>query len=291
LSGISGTTTLTVTPATLTSITNIPATAQIALGTTQQFIATGTFSDATTQDITASVIWTSSNSAFASISNTGATKGLATAVGSGVTTITAALGTVTNTASLTVTLVTIQSIAITPSNATIPLGSPIQFTATGTFSDASTQDLTTQVTWKSAGRAVATISNAAGSNGLLTPIKAGSTTISAAITLAGVSRTGSTGLTVSSSTLTSIEVTSVSPSVNVGKTDQFTAIGHYSDGSTQDLTKSPNLTWSSSNRAIATIANVPKKKKGLATGVTSGPVTITAHMKSGTSGTAPLTVN
>jgi len=291
--GISGSSTLTVTSATLTSITILPATAKIAIGTTQQFVATGNFNNGTTQDITASVVWTSPDSSVATISNTGSTNGLATAVSGGAVTITAALGLVTNTATLTITTVTLQSIAITPNNATIPLGSPVQFTATGTFSDMSTQDLTTQVTWKSAGRAVATISNAVGSQGLLTPLKAGATTISATVALAGGSSvTGSTGLTVSSSTLTSIVVTSASPSVNVGQTVQFTATGNYADGSTQNLTNSPSLTWSSSNRAIATIVNVPKKNKGLATGVSVGSVTISAKMKGfATPGTTTLTVN
>jgi hypothetical protein len=181
---------------------------------------------------------------------------------------------------------------ITPSTATIFLGAPAQFTATGNFSDGSSQDLTTQVTWKSAPKTVATISNAVGSKGLVTPIKAGSTTISATLTLAGTSVTGSTTLTVSSDTLTRIDITPVTPSVNVGKTLQFTATGVYSpSGLTQDLTKSSSLTWSSSNKAVATIANVPKKNKGLAKGVSVGTVTITARVKTGTSGTTLLTVN
>jgi len=290
--GVSGTSTLTVTPATLTSITISSATTTIALGTTQQFTATGTFTDGTTQDITASVLWTSSDSSVATISITGATTGLATAVGAGTTIITTALGSVTNatTVTLTVTTATLNTISIAPSNATIFLGAPAQFTATGNFSDGSSQDLTTQVTWKSAPKTIATVSNTAGSKGLVTPIKAGLTTISA--TLAGTSITGSTPLTVSSATLTSIVVTPVNPSVRVGKTLQFTATGFYPGGLQQDLTRSTNLTWSSSDKTIATIANVPKKNKGLATGVRMGSVTIKAQMKgSSINDSTTLTVN
>ena len=65
-----------------------------------------------------------------------------------------------------------------------PQGATQQFTATGTFSDNSTQNLTSQVTWASATPASATITAA----GLATAVAAGTSTISA--TLSGV--TGST---------------------------------------------------------------------------------------------------
>ena len=54
---------------------------------------------------------------------------------------------------------TLQSIAVTPANPSVADGLTEQFTATGTFSDGSTQDLTTQVTWASATTSVATIPN------------------------------------------------------------------------------------------------------------------------------------
>ena len=49
------------TSSTLVSIAVTPANPRIALGTTQQFIATGAFSDNTTQDLTASAAWSSSS--------------------------------------------------------------------------------------------------------------------------------------------------------------------------------------------------------------------------------------
>ena len=63
-------------------------------------------------------------------------------------------------------------------------------TATGTFSDNSTQDITTSVTWSSATTSVATIS----SRGLATALTTGTTTIRASESAANVS--GSTVLTV-----------------------------------------------------------------------------------------------
>lgn len=293
--GISGSSTLTVTSAQLTSIEITPVSPQIALGTALQFTAIGTYTDNTTHDITALVVWNSSTGSVAAISNAGNSRGLATSVGVGTTSITAALGTVTTNVPviLTVTQANLTSITITPGNATIFPGAPEQFTATGNFTDVSnssnqfTQDLTSLVTWRSSNKTIATISNESGSNGLATPIRAGSTTISA--TFDGI--TQSTGLTVSSAKLTGIVITPASAIVDVGKTQQFKATGYYEGGLTQDLTNSVNLTWTSSNKSIATVVNVPKKKKGLSTGVSIGTVTIKASLrKGGGSGTATLTV-
>ena len=64
----------------------------------------------------------------------------------------------------------------------------LQLTATGIYSDHSTQDLTKQVTWGSSDSSVASVSNAAGSNGLASALAVGPAAVSA--TLDGV--TGST---------------------------------------------------------------------------------------------------
>ena len=54
---------------------------------------------------------------------------------------------------------TLTSIAVTPGNPSISTGATQQFTATGTYSDLSTQNITTQVNWSSSNQPVATISN------------------------------------------------------------------------------------------------------------------------------------
>ena len=85
--------------------------------------------------------------------------------------------------------------------------------------------------------------------------------------------------------LTSLAVTPASASINVPATQQFTATGTYSDGSTGPAT---GVAWSSSNTTVATITS----SGGLATGIqaSSSPVTITATAAHGVSGTASLTV-
>jgi hypothetical protein len=254
---INGSTTLTVTPATLVSISVTPANPSIAKGKTQQFTATGTFSDGTTQNLTSTATWSSSSVTVATINTTG----LATAAGTGSTTIQASSGGVNGSTTLTVTPATLVSIAVTPANPTVSKGGTQQFAATGTLSDGTTQDLTSTATWSSSAVTVATI-NAAG---LATAGGTGTTTIQAASS--GI--TGSTTLTVTAATLVSMAVTPANPSVPKGGTQQFTATGTFSDGTTQNLTST--ATWKSSAVTVATI-----NAAGLATAVTIGSTTIQA---------------
>lgn len=157
----------------LSSISIAPANPTIAAGATLQLAATGTYSDGSTRDLTGQASWSSSNGAVATVSAVGLASGLA----AGSAAIAASVGAVQGTALLTVQLpATLSSIAISPGNPTIPMASTQQFAATGTFSDGSTRDVTSQVTWASSNGAVATI-NAAG---LASVVSAGTTSISAA---------------------------------------------------------------------------------------------------------------
>jgi hypothetical protein len=174
----------------LVSIAITPTTSTIGLSATQQFAATGTYSDNTTQSITSSAVWSSSAPTVATISNTAGSQGLASAVSAGATTITATSGSVTATAILTVSSATLVSIAISPPSPTVSLGINQQFDATGTYSDGSLQNITDSVTWTSGTPAVATISSA----GLATSVGVGTSTIMAAL-----GPTASTTLTVTQS--------------------------------------------------------------------------------------------
>jgi YVTN family beta-propeller protein len=75
---------------TLVSIAISPATpANLVVGQTQQFTATGTYSDNSTKDVTTSATWASDNTAVATI---GANTGVATGVAAGTANITATVG-------------------------------------------------------------------------------------------------------------------------------------------------------------------------------------------------------
>ncbi|HZX41140.1 MAG TPA: Ig-like domain-containing protein [Myxococcaceae bacterium] len=279
---VAGSTTVTVTAATLKSIAVTPPNPSAAKGTTLQLTATGTYSDNSTQDITGQVTWASSVTTVATISNAAGSKGLASTLGVGTSNISAALSGKTGGTMLTVTAATLQSISVTPATPSRPVPLTLAFSATGSFTDGTTQDLTTQVTWSSSKTAVATISNAAGSIGVATPVAPGNTTIGATLG----ARSGSTVFTVTSATLSSIAVTPANPSIAKGTTQQFTATGNYSDGSTFDLTQT--ATWASSKTAVATISNAAGSKgKASAAGV--GTTTISADF-GGKTGSTDLTV-
>lgn len=96
---------VTPTAATLSSI-NVTPTRPIAInGTTQQFSALGAFSDGTMKDLTTTVIWSSSTTSVASISNLSGSIGVATSVAPGSTTIRATDVASTISGSATLTLI------------------------------------------------------------------------------------------------------------------------------------------------------------------------------------------
>ena len=271
---LSGSTTLTVNSATLSSLSVAPANPSIPAGVTQQFTATGAYSDGTSHDITGLVTWTSSDGSVATIS----TGSLATAAAAGTSTVTATSGGISGGTTLTVNGATLSSISIAPGNPSIPsvpAGITQQLTATGNYSDGTSYNITLQVTWTSSNGSAATVST----SGLATAVAAGTTTVTA--TLGGVS--GSTVLTVSSATLSSITVTPLYPRIPVGATQQFIATGAYSDGTSHDITGL--VTWTSANTAVATIST-----SGLATAVAAGQSLITAAFGS-IPGTMTLTVS
>jgi trimeric autotransporter adhesin len=270
--GVSAGANLTVTSATLTSINVTPVNALIPLGTVQQFTATGTFSDSTTQDITGTVAWTSVPPSVASIT----VSGLATGKDLGSVTITATSGAINNSVSATVNAADLSSIAVLPATPTIAQNTTEQFSAIGTFDDGSTHNLTAQVTWNSSNPAVASIGS---TNPIAMGISPGTTTIKA--TLGGIS--GSTTLDVTNATIVSISVTPTGRTIAPTTELAFTATGTFSDSSTQVITT--DATWISTDTNVATVG-----PEGEATAVAAGTTNITATF-GGQSGSSLLTVS
>ena len=167
---------------------------------------------------------------------------------------------------------TFQAINVSPQNSTVAAGLTQQYSATAHYSDGSSKP-TSSVTWATSNTSVATIS----STGLMTALKQGAVTISAA----SAAITDSTSLTIGPPNLLSIAVSPQNPTVSIGHTQQFAATGTYSDGSTQTLN---GATWSSGTSTVATISN-----SGLATGVAAGTTMIQAT-SGNTSGSTTLTI-
>ncbi len=242
--------------ASLAGLRVMPAAASVGLGTTVNFVATGTMNDRSTQDVTDSVNWSSSDPTIANID----ASGQMTAIKTGVTTITAISGSFTATSVVTVTAATLQSIYLVPGNGSVAAGESQQFAAYGIYSDNSQQDLTTLVSWSSSSTSVATIQA-----GLARTLKSGSIIISASFD--GLNARAS--LQGTSATLSSITISPYLPNIPVGGFQQFTATGTFSDGSSQDLTN--GVAWGSDNSAVASISS-----SGIASGVAAGAATLSA---------------
>jgi 6-phosphogluconolactonase (cycloisomerase 2 family) len=169
--------------------------------------------------------------------------------------------------------------AITVQPVTATCGS-LQYAATALFSDGSTKDASSTATWTSSNTSVAVVST----TGVASGISLGTTNIGA--TFSGVSATSEPLLV---DQLNSITVSPSPVTAPQGSTVQFTAIGNFTfaAGGTSNLDVSSQVTWASSNTAIATVDNT-----GNATAVgPGGPINITATSCDGiTVGTAILTV-
>jgi hypothetical protein len=235
---------LRVTAATIATLAISPVSPpQLPSGLNSQFAVSGTFSDATIQDLTFDAHWASSNTAAATVSNDVGSKGLAHGVAIGSTKISATFDNMSSSAQLTVTAAALQSIVVTPANPSFLTVSNGSFAATGHYSDGTTLDITSQVSWTSSAPANATIA----ADGTATNLKQGTTSIGA--TLAGVS--GATTLKVTGGDLISIALTPANPTLVNDTSMPVTATGTFSNGTSRDITG--KVTWSVTDTVFATV--------------------------------------
>ena len=176
---LTASTTATVTAATLNSITVTPANPRIAVNSSIAMTATGNYSDGSTSDLTAFVTWTSSKQSVAQVSNAPDSEGQVTGVGSGSATISASYSGVSGSTGITVTTPTLRSITVTPANVKIHQFQSQQMTATGNYSDGSTQDLTDFVCWTSSNLHLALFDYSGRHPGLLYTYNKGQLTVRA----------------------------------------------------------------------------------------------------------------
>jgi LruC domain-containing protein len=302
---VSTTSNLLVSPADLTSITITPANTQVAKGLSQKFTAIGFYSDNSTRDLTNSVTWgisapssllipvsnalmgSNTTSSIASISNAINSKGIAIGQNIGSIDVTATLEKISGTTKLTVGAAELVSLNISSSLGSKAKGLKEQFTAVGLYTDASGQDLTTQVNWKSDSNAdskddclVACISNEVNEKGLVTAVEVGETKISATIG----SVTATKQFSVSPAVLSFLSVESANSSIPNGLIEKMYAIGFYSDNTSRDI--SSNVTWildsdgdGLNDTKLASITNL-SNTSGYVKTINTGSVKVTASLGS-----------
>ncbi|MNG91808.1 gamma-glutamyl-gamma-aminobutyrate hydrolase [compost metagenome] len=273
LLGVTGSASIKITNTSLKTLQVIPATSSIALGTKTQLQAVATFTDNSSQNVSSLVQWSSSNAAVASVNS----QGVVTGAGVGQVTISATFGSISRSATLTVTNAITTSIQITPAAKSLPKGTKQQYQAMATFSDNSSQDLTSQVDWDSSDSNVATIDLV----GEATAFNEGNTVISAKFQSV-TSNTATLEVTDATLTVGGLTITVPPLTLAAGQSSQLAASGAYGDGTTKDVTH--DVHWSSSDPAIATVSLT-----GLVTAVAPGTATITGTLD-GQSATLSVTV-
>lgn len=169
---------------------------------------------------------------------------------------------------------TLSSLSISPAQVLLGVTETQALTATGTYSDGSTRDLSSTVTWTSSAMAVVTVSPA----GVLTAAMDGT----AEITASHEGKTATRMVTVSGPALTSIAVTPAMVELGIGSRVQFVATGTFSDGMKRNV--SAEAAWSSSATAVASVSAT-----GQVTAMGMGTTTLEAALR-GKKGSVMTTV-
>ena len=252
-SNVADTSFVTVSPASISTLSISPNSTTLSSGKTVQLTAHA--ADAGGNELTGRTVgWSTSDDNIAAVS----TSGVVTAGKVGSATITATSEGLRATATIHVGAGGVAMITIAPASVGLVAGKTQQLNAS--FEDDAGNGLPAQsLSWSSANSSIATVS----SSGLVTAEHAGSTTITASAN--GVS--GKASVVVSAGAVKSIVVSPASVSLSNGDTRQLSA--KLTDASGNVL--NDDAAWSSSNNTVATVSST-----GLVTAKRAGSATITA---------------
>ncbi|MBZ5681793.1 MAG: Ig-like domain-containing protein [Acidobacteriia bacterium] len=140
---------------TLTSISVGPSGQTIVPGASLQMIATGTFDDGSTANVTGKCLWTSSDTSVATVGQSNGKVLAASVINNppGTTTITAVDGTASNTATVTV-CPNVTAMTLTANTTSPKENDLVTFTAMASFGGLPQTDVTNEVTWNISNTAV-----------------------------------------------------------------------------------------------------------------------------------------
>lgn len=249
------------------SVVVSPSSKSLTVGDTVRLLAT--LKDSAGNVLTGrTVIWSSSNTAAATVSATG----LVTAVAAGTVAVTATSDGRTGAAAIGVTPVSVATVTVVPGNRTLVVRDTLRLTAT--VRDSAGKILTGRtVTWGSSDTAVATVN----ASGLLTAAAPGT----AAITATAEGKSGAAVITVSQVPVAVVTVSPSTTSLSIGAAVQLSATLKDSAGG---VLTGRTVTWASANTAVASVSAI-----GIATAVAVGTTAVTATSE-GESGAAVIIV-
>jgi len=252
------------------------------------FKAYAVYSDATEKDITTTAAWAvpAESQAFVMVDDSPSFKGTVTAVDETTenATFTATqvnrLSTVVSTTSyVAIGEPRLEFIEISPLRPQIIAGDSITYTATGFKTNNASLDLTHLVTWESQRQNIASFDVT--NKNIVTGVAEGTSYITASYVPPGEADAiiASTQMQVTAKTLRSISIVPTTARTDIGSgkhlfmkglNDQLSAVGLYSDGSTDNISNTVN--WVSNASAVATVTG------GLFVSATKGDVTISADI-------------
>ncbi|HEV8364084.1 MAG TPA: Ig-like domain-containing protein, partial [Gemmatimonadaceae bacterium] len=265
--GINGTTLITVSAVPVARVDVAPTTVSLNPGQTSQLTATAY--DANNNVLVRPVTWASNNPGVATVSATG----LVTAVATGNATISATSGGVTGTSLVTVALVPVATVTVTPGAPNMFPNDVLQLTATAR--DAGGNLITGRpTTWVSSNTNVATVTN----TGLVTAVSQTPAAATITATVDGVS--GSATITINQTPVASVTLTPASASILQGQQTSFIAVARDAGGNVL----SRPITWSTTSATV--IINVTQA--GVVTGINPGTEGVIATAIGGGAGGANI---
>jgi subtilisin family serine protease len=238
-----------------------PADASIPAGSTTTVTAKGRYGYGSDQTLAASSLtWASSDESVATVSSSGVITGVA----DGSVTISATKTDKTDIVgelSYTVTDAQIVSFTISPSSATSYRHyDEAKFTATGTFTDGSTADVSTTVTWTSSDSAI----------DMQTDGTANAISQVSNVTVTATYGDESHSATVDAEIFKSFTMSPLTATVKRGQTKQFTAILEFTDDTTADVTEEYWCRWRVEKPYRASITSNGSTGNGTVKGLREG---------------------
>jgi len=278
--------------ATLRSVTVLPSSSTLAVGSSRALAAIANFSDGSSRDVTALAEWTTSSSRVAVVRSEAPGRGTVTAVGPGSVRIGASVvdadGSRTKgSADVVVPTPPLQAIRTKPTTKRIEVGFDVRFQAIADRGNGITDDVTTKVRWTSTNPAVATVVATGPSAGLVRPVAPGTTQIVARDAATGIANTD--GATEVRARVVSLSVEPRSIAIARRMRFPLRCYARRADGSRSNVTD--DVEWSSSSTKITVGGSGPEA--GVVRGSGDGFATIdcTDPVRGlGTAGTASATV-
>jgi hypothetical protein len=223
---------------TVTEVQLTPPSPAVPQGLSMRLAATAIYSDASREDVTARVGWSSSDEAVATVA-----QGQVTAGVRGVSVVRARLGELEAAQVVTVVDARLMALAVSAAAPGMPRGTSLQLAATGTFSDGSSRDLTWQADWSCPDGRLSF-----GAPGTAVGREVGQAL--AVARLSGVA--GQLAVAVGDAEVVSVRLAATQDRLPLGLQARVSVEADFTDGSTRDVTADASVT--STDPAVVDVA-------------------------------------